>query len=56
MLQLENSQAGALVQRSKTCIYFWESGRNVIDVVMLEQICKAYGTDIYSFFIELEKI
>ena len=48
------SQAGDLIGRSKTCIYFWETGRNVIDVVMLDKICKAYGTDMYSFIDELK--
>lgn len=48
------SQAGELINRSKTCIYYWETGRNTIDVVMLDKICKAYGTDMYSFLDELK--
>lgn len=48
------SQVAGLIERSKTCIYYWETGRNVIDVVMLDKICKVYGTDMYSFIDELK--
>ena len=51
---LSLAQAGEMIGRSNTCIYYWETGRNVIDVVMLDKVCRAYGTDMYSFLDELK--
>ena len=53
---LSLSQVGSLLGRTKTCVYYWEIGRNSIDVVMLDRICRVYGTDMYSFIDELKNV
>lgn len=49
------SQAGDLIGRTKSCIYYYETGRNAIDVKTLDKLCTVYGTDMYSFIEELKK-
>ena len=48
------SQAGDLINKTKTCVYYYETGRISIDVNTLSQLCTAYGTDLYSFLDEIK--
>ena len=47
--------AASKVGKTKSTISYYESGKIDIDVVMLEKLCKAYGTDMYSFIDEVKK-
>lgn len=48
------SQVGAILKKDKSTIFYYETGRIHIDVVMLDKICQVYGTDMYSFIDELK--
>ncbi len=53
---LSLSQVGEKLKMHKSTIYYYETGRNHIDVEVLNKICKVYGTDMYSFFDELKEL
>lgn len=50
------SQVGALMNKDKSTIYYYETGRIRIDVVTLDEICKIYKTDLYSFLDEIKAL
>ena len=53
---LSLSEAGSKIGRTKSCVYYWETGRNSIDVSMLSKICAVYGVDFYDFIDELKTL
>lgn len=50
------SQVGALMGKSKSTIFYYETGNISIDVVTLDEICKVYKTDMYSFLDEVKAL